>query len=272
MPSTPNRTPDLLLEQLALGELPPVRAAALRERLAWEEGGLARLEALEASDTAILDTYAPAVMKAGFEARRVDAGGRRRAGLGGRVLAPAVTMAALLFALVIPFFGERPDEGEGDGARPPWQQGAGVRTKGDPQLSLHLKTTTGSEPLASGAMVRPGDRIGLRYLSAGARHGVILSVDARGVVSLHFPDRPGGSTALDEGGPQDLPFAYELDDTPGAERFWLVTGAEPVDVHGLIAALKRIGGAGTSPLDPGAGLRAMEVRLVKPTAGREGPL
>ena len=271
MTPTSTRTPDLLLEQLVLGELTPERAAAVRARLAREEGGQARLEALEASDAAILDTYAPVVMKAGIEALLTEAGGHRRVWLGGRVLVPAVTMAALLVALAVPFFGERSGAGEGEGASAPWQAGSGVRTKGDPRFSLHLKTATGSEPLASGAVVRPGDRIGLRYLAAGARHGVILSVDARGVVSLHHPDRPDGSTALDSSGAQDLPFAYELDDTPGAERFWFVTGDGPVDVEALIAAVKQLSGGSARSLEPGDGLRATELRLVKQAPGGEDP-
>ena len=54
-----SRVPDLLVEQLALGELSPKRAAELRARLQAERGGLERLAAIELENSAILQALPP---------------------------------------------------------------------------------------------------------------------------------------------------------------------------------------------------------------------
>ncbi|RKH16442.1 ActD-like protein, partial [Corallococcus sp. CA047B] len=46
--TSPHRTPDWLLERIALGELPPDELAAARARLDQEPDGPSRLAALEA--------------------------------------------------------------------------------------------------------------------------------------------------------------------------------------------------------------------------------
>ncbi|TNF31117.1 MAG: ActD-like protein, partial [Deltaproteobacteria bacterium] len=52
-PTHTERVPQLLVEQLALGELDPERARDVTARLAAEPGGEARLAALRADDDAI---------------------------------------------------------------------------------------------------------------------------------------------------------------------------------------------------------------------------
>jgi hypothetical protein len=79
-----------------------------------------------------------------------------------------------------------------------------------------------------GALACEGDLVQLVYDSNGARHGVIWSVDSRGVVSLHHPLSASGDTALQRD-QTPLSFSWELDDAPGAERFYFVTSPRRLD-------------------------------------------
>ena len=59
-------------------------------------------------------------------------------------------------------------------------------------------------------------------------------------VTLHYPESPNGSTALEPKGV--LPSAYELDDAPEFERFVLVTSKEPVQVERVLEAARILAG------------------------------
>lgn len=85
-----------------------------------------------------------------------------------------------------------------------------------------------------GATARTGDRIQLTF-DARAPHGVIWSVDSRGVRSLHFPSAPCDSTALGTGSGRPLAFSWQLDDAPGAERFYFATSSRPLDPARVMA-------------------------------------
>ena len=120
-----------------------------------------------------------------------------------------------------------------------------VRLKGlATALSAWRKTGDGAERLADGAAARAGDVIQLSYLAAGARYGVILSIDGRGVVTFHLPEGWEGGTArspaLDGSGEITLASAYELDDAPAFERFFLVYGDDPFDVSDAAGPARRL--------------------------------
>jgi hypothetical protein len=120
-----------------------------------------------------------------------------------------------------------------------------VRLKGlATVLSAWRKTGNGAERLADGAAARAGDVIQLSYLSAGARYGVIFSIDGRGVVTFHLPEGweggPTRSPALDGSGEVTLASAYELDDAPSFERFFLVYGDAPFEVSDAAGPARRL--------------------------------
>jgi len=226
------RVPDLLVEQLALGELPEARAAEVRARLAREPGGADRLAAIARSDADILAAYpaaevAPAIARRASSARRAQARRRR-----GWAIGIATAAAAVALAVLAP----RPD-GAIHGISPPLPGGDwpahDTRTKGsdgtEPGLTVFVHRPTGPAQLEPGDPLRAGDRIQLRYRAAGRAWGVILSIDGRGEVVAHLPDRPRGLAELRADGEVALPFAYELDDAPSFERFILVVGREPFD-------------------------------------------
>ena len=204
--SARHQVPDWLLERLATGELPPARERELRERLA-QAGEAERLSALAAANAEILaalppERVVPEIRRRATAARPTPLG-RLRPLL---AFSMAATCAAVLAVLLLP------DRLEYDGSK-------GLR----PSLRIHRKTPTSAELLPAGARVRPGDTLQLRYVAAGRRFGVVASVDARGTVTLHLPESPGPAAALHPDGERALAHAFELDDSPGFERFVFVT-------------------------------------------------
>jgi hypothetical protein len=115
-----------------------------------------------------------------------------------------------------------------------------VTSKGlQPSLGLYRKTTTGVERLEATARLHPGDIVQLRYIAAGKRYGVVASCDARGAVTLHLPEAPGQAASLVKDGERALAHAYELDASPGFERFVFVTADVPFDADLVVRTLKQ---------------------------------
>ncbi|MEM9454782.1 MAG: hypothetical protein AAGF11_11430 [Myxococcota bacterium] len=121
-----------------------------------------------------------------------------------------------------------------------------VRIKGlAPHLRLHRQREGGIEQLHDGSMAREGDLVQISYVAAGNRHGVVVSLDGGGVVTLHHPERPELSPSLVAHGEHALDHAYELDDAETFERFVFVTsGDELLDPFVVLAAARRLAGRG----------------------------
>ncbi len=231
--------PDWLLERLAAGELPVAEATRLRARLE-AEGGLARLQALEASNREILDAHPPALVTAEVQrrARRTErAPVRVRAFFS--VAALGVAGLAVVFAL-----GRGPRTGGMTGST---SEPEVTTTRGlQPHLQLYRKQGDTVERLKDGASARAGDLVQIAYVAAGRRYGVIASVDARGEVTLHLPEAAGPAARLQPAQAVALPGAFELDASPGFERFVLVTSDDPFTTADVAAALR----PGGPPLPP----------------------
>ncbi len=127
-----------------------------------------------------------------------------------------------------------------------------VRLRGEASLTIHRKLPGGTERLKDGHRVNPKDLLRVGYNAAGAPHGVIISVDGRGSVTLHHPDDPNGETVLQTGGAVLLDRAFELDDAPSFERFFLVTSADPMSPAQVVDAGRHLAHKGrdarTAPL------------------------
>jgi hypothetical protein len=233
------RVSDLSLEQYRLGELSAAAAAELAGRIGRDPALAARLESLAASDAEILAAHPPAEAAAAIR-RRLDVeqrGEERRVRRLGPVRFSTFALpaaAAVLLSLTLVLVRDRfIDEGDG------------VRLKGfATALSAWRKTGGGAERLADGAAARAGDVVQLSYVAAGARYGVILSIDGRGVVTFHLPEGweagPARSPALDASGEVMLASAYELDDAPSFERFFLVYGDDPFAVADAAGPARRL--------------------------------
>jgi len=70
---------------------------------------------------------------------------------------------------------------------------------------------------------------------------VLLSIDGRGHVTLHSPDAGETmATRLSGKGEVRLPSAYELDDAPAFERFFLVRAATPFSIATALDAARAL--------------------------------
>jgi hypothetical protein len=222
--------PDLILEQYRLNELPREEACRVERLLRTNETLRERLDALEQSDHEIAHRY-PAAWLAQRVRERMPA--RRRAEpRGGRgvrrlAVASALALGAVMIAFALPWSSIAPAT-DSD------------RSKGlNPILAVYRRTPQGSETLADGAPARAGDLLRIGYVSAGRGYGVILSIDGRGIVTLHLPPDGTRAASLQGGGTILLDHAYELDDAPAWERFYFVTAEQAFEVPPILEAARR---------------------------------
>lgn len=215
--------PDLLLEQLHLGELDARGAAEVRAALG--EQARQELARLTTADAADLAQYPPELIVPRLTARIPS---RRRVW---PVLLPTLAAAAAGV-----WWMARPATIVDPLAVTPIET---VRAKGPNTPVLHILKEGGVEPLAPDTQVNAGTRIQLRFAPKGARHALIVSVDGRGVPTLHWPDAPSASTAVPPGVQRiTVGHAYELDDAPKFERFHLITADEPLQPAAVLQALE----------------------------------
>lgn len=237
---------DHILERYLLGELPEGRMAHIRAQVQADPALQARLDELEADNRRTLAAHPPQWAVPELErrlrvdrvARQVAAEQRRRER--GWSFGPwaAVAAAAAAIALVIAL---GPLDSGTDPTPIPGTHDDGIRAKGlRPHLQLHRQIDGGAEALDLGAVAHGGDVLQVSYVAAERTHGVILSIDGAGAVTLHHPATTDGSTALKPGGTVALAHAYRLDDAPDFERFFFVTGARPLDVGRVVEAAERL--------------------------------
>jgi hypothetical protein len=239
--------PNLVLERYWLGELPPAEAQALARRLDAESDLAARLEALQRSDEEIRGRYPPGWLAEQIRLRRgrkvAQASPRPRAWLLRWPVPTALAVAATLALALAPRLLGPPSRGP---------VASDDRIKGlEPSLLVFRKADAGSQTLADGSIARAGDVVRLGYRAAGRTHGVILSVDGRGVVTVHLPTRGRQAAQLRTGETVLLDRASELDAAPGFERFYLVTAEHAFEVQPIIEAARRTArepGSGELPL------------------------
>lgn len=183
------RVPDLLVEKLRLGELPPAQAAAVHARLA-AAGELARLD--------VHDDVGPLPDHVRHATRPAP---RRSRSWSFAVLAASVAAALFVF---VPSLGI--DQ---------------TRTKGGPSdFGVYRMTRDGFDVLTSPANVQRGDVVQLRYRVTRPGMAAIYSIDGRGVLTEHRA--PAAVTP----GEVLRTRAFELDDAPRFERFVLVLGRD----------------------------------------------
>lgn len=240
--------PRLRVEQLALGELEPEAAAAIRERLGQAADD--ELAAIDQSNREILSEYPAAAMAARIRARAETPSGAAARSRGWAPWVFAPTLVAATAALVWIVVGEG---GQVDDGTTPTTSAALIvddgepertRIKGgvDPHVVIDRQTAGGHERLATGEQVRAGDLLQVSYVGAGRRHGVILSIDGAGVVTLHHPSSVDAAPELAEGKEVPLRQSYELDDAPGYERFVFVTRDDDIapDVDEVLRAAETL--------------------------------
>jgi hypothetical protein len=234
-----NGTPDLFFEKLLLDELPQSE----KERLLKDPDVRHRLEELKAENRRILEEYPPEEMAKAIRNRQawsqksqaVQSPRIRPRPASIRRLVPVVSFALLVLVgglLMVTrgpsFFG-------------PQSQGAETRLKGGAaHLNVYMKTDTGARLLEDQARVSEGTTLQIGYVSGANEYGVIVSIDGRGTVTLHYPLSAVTDQTLEGEGEVLLPFAYTLDDAPGFERFIFVVSEKPFSVETVLAAAKQL--------------------------------
>ena len=235
------RIPQLYLEQALLDELPDEK----KELLDSEEAAV-RLEQLKASNRDILMRYDPEVIAEEIRSRLESGEGEERRSVirvkwfsehrFGVLLAAA---ALAIFAGTSPLLFRKSPSIET--AMPGTEV---TRIKGmEPAISLYRKTQDAVEQLSDGAVARESDLIQVSYNAAGKPFGTIISIDGRGVVTLHLPIDRMGSLVLEREGEVALDFSYRLDDAPRFERFFFVTSDQTFELDAVLKAAEKLSGS-----------------------------
>jgi hypothetical protein len=232
--------PDWQLERYLLGELSADLEKEIKYRLTLDTSLQNRVQALKDSNRDILAIYTPEIQAGQIEKkyeksrdrqkREKQSPGRQKL----RSVAYALSTAAVILIVLIPLRNML--------RQPSSQDREEIRLKGlSPRLVVYRKSGNRIMRLEDGEAAAPGDVIQLSYVAAGKTHGVIYSLDGRGIVTLHFPGTSQNtSPELDQRGEISLPYAYQLDDAPAYERFFFVTAEQSFELAVVRDAVEKL--------------------------------
>lgn len=230
-----SRVPDVLVERVHLGEASEAERAAVL----GDPDAKARLEALPAQNAAFLERFPVDEELRRIEGRartasaREAVAGPNRSRVFAMILAPAMAIAMATLWVGISH----------DGGTAPVKEVTTAKGLA-PVLRLYRQRSKGVERLSTGVVARKGDRLQLGVVSGGSQHGVVVSIDGRGSVTLHWPQPEAAPTDLGTG-ELAIPNTYTLDDAPDYERFFLVTtGEAPTDVSTVVHAAEALAQSG----------------------------
>ena len=237
--------PEWKLERFVLGELPPPEMERIRKAAESDPAVHRRLQQLQDSNQDILEQYPPESMAAGIRERaaaksaRVPAEGRFRPFASLPRLAAVAVAVTVLFLIFLPKQMDRNSKNSAEKE---------ITFKGSaPALVLYRKIPSGAEILSDGDVARPGDTVQIAYRGISGHYGVIVSLDGKGEVTLHFPEQGSDAAPLESGNLTRLGSAYELDDTPGWECFYFVTADRPFEIDAVMQAARGIGRVTDAP-------------------------
>jgi len=226
------------LERYALGELPDEETQEIRRSIATHPALQEALDNIQSSNNDILALYPPKTVMASLLDRLERA--PQKIFPFRRVFAISSVVATfLILFLVLPLFKKEPRI-----IYPGGKQDS-VSVKGIPavdlsktQLLVYRKIRDQVELLADGEKARKGDLLQLAYVTAEDSFGMILSIDGRGLVTMHFPQDREEPTTLEMNKQFLLANAIELDDAPDFERFFFLTSETPIDVDDILIKVK----------------------------------
>jgi len=195
--------------------------------------------------------------------RRRESARKSKAPLYRRFVIPALalTTAAIVVFLVKPFemgnYTELRDAGT-DVARI-----KGMMTG----LYIYRKSARGPEELRDGSTAKANDLLQLAYVSTDNLFGAILSIDGRGVVTVHHPPQGKLAARLELNKKVLLSSAYQLDDAPGFERFFYLSSKRPIYMNEIVEAAERLAKdpdrSRTAPLELDDGIQQLSIVIKK---------
>lgn len=218
----------LVLEQIASGDATPPSAYF------EDEIAVRRVEEIERSNREILDKYRPEIVAAAIR-ERLDLGPDEK-----QITSPKgalrILVAAALVVAAVGLISRLTIGGDGSSDA--------IRIKGlTPSITIYLRAEGAATRLTEDVSVRENDLLQLAYNAAGQQFGVILSIDGRRVVTLHYPYEPALASSLDGGGEIALDYSYRLDDAPGFERFFFLTSDTLFSIDQVVSAAERLAGS-----------------------------
>lgn len=221
------KVPALWLEQAALGELSDASRVALESRIDPDDLNAQRALLNQANEEILRELPSRRLVDA-IQRRAQRAKRQERSHQWMSVVwstASALSIAALLIVLYDDYATIKP----GDVASGGHSALEETRIKGlAPHLVIYRKRGAGVERLADGAKARAGDELQVAYVAARQAHGVVVSIDGAGAVTMHL-SLSGSSAALSTPRETLLGASYRLDAAPSFERFFLVTADHPFD-------------------------------------------
>lgn len=258
-----NKYTDFQLEQFLLQELPSETMESIRKEIGTDSVLKDRIDELRNSGIEILKKY-PADMMAGkiingikkekensaeispVKEKIISSGTEQSSllkklidylsGKSGKTAysitaALAASAAVIVLILNFPAF---------NGNIPAVKDDDVIRIKGmEPGISIHRKTGSRIEELKDMTEASQGDLLQIGYTSTGEyKHAVILSIDGRKAVTLHYPESESGETLIKVNRKVMLKRSYELDDSPYYEKFVLIISKKPLDVKSVIEKAK----------------------------------
>ena len=230
--------PGWKLERYLLGELPEGEMEAIRAVEASDGALRGRIDALRADNAALLAKYPlkiAATERTGIAGKRAAArepkftsrGWRRFSGWAIPAFACLALLLVLPARLILPT--APVDYGAPDGSR----------VKGTtPGIEVWRKAGESAERLAPEAVARTGDIVQLRYVVPKFCYGALVSVDGRGVLTVHLSGDSGKAAPLTPGRPVALDNSYQLDDAPRFEAFYLITAPDNFNVGDVAKSLE----------------------------------
>ncbi len=245
---------DLELERFLLNELPDHRMQAIALQMESDRELQEEVNRLKTSNRDILEAYPPETMTIHIENLYESQLKKEKAPApaptpGSSLLrkaayaSPLLAMALVLVIFILPGGDNSttpvPTVNKHPGDTQTFPGPHVTRIKGKPFLNIFRDKANSIDELREGALVEEGDVLQIIYNSEDASHGVILSVDGGGTVTLHYPEHLAGSTSLKTKKAVYLNNAYQLDDAPVFERFFFITSKEPVRTK-LVMARARI--------------------------------
>jgi hypothetical protein len=249
--------PDWKLERYLLGELPRREIEVIRE-MEWGDRELrGRITAMKASDAEILEKYPAEKMGRKIESAhggnqsrpvsvpvsgltrstRLAPVNRSKLWIPRKVSRWAVPAFVCVMAiLIIPMYMISSSESSLTNASYAYED----RVKGmNPAIEVWRKAGESAEKLGPDAVAREGDIVQLRYVVPEFCYGALVSMDGRGVLTVHLSGESGKAVPLTPGKPTALNASYELDDAPHFEAFYLITASEIFELDAVKQSLKK---------------------------------
>jgi len=244
-------TKEYYLERFLLGELSEEESVEIRKMISDDIALQTKIEEIESSNREILARYLPSNVQAQIEnrieqVRNLPSLSRLMFQISSKrriiYISSALISVVLLFFLLI-----QPGSKEKIGTFP-FDSGSDTSlVKGlseidlsSTQLLVFRKSQDSVDILHDGNRAKVGDLLQLAYIAVQKKYGIILSLDARGSITLHFPSHLSESTELEINKKAFLPYAIELDDAPDFERFLFITSDSPIDVAHVLSQAKKL--------------------------------